>query len=60
MGGWNEGSITYSSVVNSPSLRTTFVNSIYDFVIRNKFDGFDFDWEYPALRGGIASDKVIL
>ena len=32
MGGWNEGSTTYSAVFNNPSTRTTLVNNIYDFI----------------------------
>lgn len=78
MGGWNEGSATYSAVsgnsfllvkstnkLRSPqvaaskSRRATFVNSVYDFLIKYGFDGFDFDWEYPGVRLGSApQDKV--
>lgn len=38
-------------------MRATLVDSVYDFVSRNGFDGFDFDWEYPGLRGGNPTDK---
>ncbi|KAL0278401.1 UNVERIFIED_CONTAM: hypothetical protein PYX00_000231 [Menopon gallinae] len=57
IGGWNEGSETYSHVVNNPQLRAVMVNSIYDFAVKYKFDGFDLDWEYPAQRGGKPSDR---
>lgn len=60
MGGWNEGSTTYSQVVASSTARATFVTSVYNFLERYGFDGFDLDWEYPGLRGGAAQDKVIL
>lgn len=58
MGGWNEGSETYSKVTNNPTLRAKMVNSVYEFVTKWKFDGFDLDWEYPAQRGGAASDNA--
>ena len=60
MGGWNEGSERYSRVINDPTRRTRLVNSVYDFLVQHRFDGFDFDWEYPAERGGAASDYVSL
>ncbi|XP_023723097.2 acidic mammalian chitinase [Cryptotermes secundus] len=57
IGGWNEGSASYSSVVNDASRRAAFVNNIVKFVGEYGFDGFDLDWEYPAQRGGAATDK---
>jgi chitinase len=45
-------------VVNDASRRAAFVNNIVDFVREYGFDGFDLDWEYPAQRGGAATDKV--
>ncbi|XP_069678524.1 acidic mammalian chitinase-like [Periplaneta americana] len=58
IGGWNEGSTTYSQVVNSASLRSAFVNNIVNFVKQYEFDGFDLDWEYPCQRGGASTDKA--
>lgn len=57
IGGWNEGSVTYSRVVGSAKLRKAFVNNAVQFVQKYNFDGLDFDWEYPNQRGGKAADK---
>ncbi|XP_033215021.1 probable chitinase 2 [Belonocnema kinseyi] len=57
MGGWNEGSDNYTKAVTDPILREKLVNNILKFVTKYEFSGFDLDWEYPAQRGGIPSDK---
>lgn len=46
-------------MVSDPSQRAKFTASVVDFLLKYNFDGFDFDWEYPANRGGVPSDKVI-
>lgn len=56
MGGWNEGSVKYSKVVANSALRATFVRSVFDFLEKHDFDGFDLDWEYPNQRGGAPAD----
>lgn len=43
-----------------PAKRSVFVDSVVKFLIKYNFDGFDFDWEYPANRGGVPQDKVTL
>lgn len=58
IGGWNEGSTRFSTMVWSASRRATFIQSTITFVQTYGFDGFDLDWEYPAQRGGAATDKV--
>ncbi|GAB0090565.1 Glyco_hydro_18 domain-containing protein [Sergentomyia squamirostris] len=57
MGGWNEGSVQYSNVANSPTLRAAMVNNVVAFCKQYGFDGFDLDWEYPGLRGGASTDR---
>lgn len=58
IGGWNQGSTSFSLVCNNDTLRAVLVNNIFDYITTNNLDGIDIDWEYPAQRGGIASDKV--
>ncbi len=48
----------FLQVMRDPTKRRRLVDSIHSFLKRWGFDGFDFDWEYPARRGGIASDAV--
>lgn len=57
IGGWNEGSATYSKVAGDPVLRANFVEAAATFVRKYGFNGLDFDWEYPNQRGGAPEDK---
>ncbi|XP_033213929.1 chitinase-like protein 3 [Belonocnema kinseyi] len=57
MGGWGEVSDNYTKVVTDRILREKLVNNIVEFVTNYEFSGLDLDWEYPAQRGGIPSDK---
>ncbi|XP_043513042.1 probable chitinase 2 [Frieseomelitta varia] len=56
IGGWNEGSKNYSDLVSSPKQRSTFINSVVNFLGKYNFNGFDLDWEYPG-SGGILEDR---
>ncbi|XP_063384902.1 chitinase-3-like protein 1 [Cydia fagiglandana] len=57
IGGWVESSDNFSPVVNDDALRANFVRNLYEYIDTNGFDGLDLDWEYPAQRGGLESDK---
>ncbi|XP_064103794.1 acidic mammalian chitinase-like [Macrobrachium nipponense] len=57
IGGWNEGSEDYSVMAADPWKRTKFLNSVVRLINKYGFDGLDFDWEYPAARGGVPEDK---
>lgn len=58
VGGWNEGSTKYSNIASSATKRAVFIASALAMVQKYDLDGFDLDWEYPALRGGSTADKV--
>ena len=57
IGGWNEGSTTFSQVSGDPVTRARFVQNVVNFLKQYNFDGLDVDWEYPNQRGGQPSDK---
>jgi chitinase len=50
VGGWT-WSGAFSDAVLTEQSRARFVASAVDFVRRHDLDGFDVDWEYPALPG---------
>ncbi|KAG1739311.1 glycoside hydrolase family 18 protein [Suillus lakei] len=50
IGGWG-GSIYFSSDVATAENRTSFVNTVIDFVEEYDLDGVNFDWEYPNSKG---------
>jgi len=50
VGGWT-GSQYFSTAVATPQSRTAFVKTLTNFVQKFKFDGIDFDWEYPNHQG---------
>ena len=47
----------FVGVSNSAAARKKFCATAKTFLQKNKFDGLDFDWEYPAQRGGTPDDK---
>ncbi|XP_065348578.1 chitinase-3-like protein 1 [Cloeon dipterum] len=58
VGGSGTSSTTFSSICNDVTVRATFVNNLFDFVVSYKFNGLDVDWEYPTQKGGIPADKA--
>ena len=47
----------YSRMAASPETRKNFVENALKFVQKHKFNGLDFDWEYPTRFGGSPIDK---
>jgi chitinase len=50
VGGWTHGSGPFSVMVNNPTSRAAFVQNAKKYIVQNKFDGLDLDWEYPGSR----------
>ncbi|XP_059612620.1 chitinase-3-like protein 1 [Phlebotomus argentipes] len=55
IGGWNEGTQTFSSVANDGTKVLRFVKNCLDFLQKYNFDGLTLDWEYPGQREGSRS-----
>ena len=48
IGGWNNGDDSaFEALAANAGTRTTFVNSVVNFVNQYGLDGVDMDWEYP-------------
>lgn len=56
VGGWNLGSKIFSEMVHNVTSRKTFVKTTVEFLLANKFNGLDLDWEYPGSRNGSQID----
>ncbi|VDN45300.1 unnamed protein product [Gongylonema pulchrum] len=56
-GGYNFGSEIFTAVAKSDTKRKNFIDSAIAFLRKNKFDGFDLDWEYPL---GVAKEHANL
>lgn len=50
LGGWG-GCDLCSNVFNDPIKTKKFVRSVKYFLNAHQLDGFDFDWEYPVVKG---------
>jgi len=57
VGGWNLGTVQFSSIARSAASRTEFAKNAVAFIRKHNFDGLDNDWEYPGSRGSPAADK---
>lgn len=58
IGGWNEGSNKYSTMVSTSHNRKQFVDSVLAFLKRFDLDGLDLDWEYPAMKAAGEADRT--
>lgn len=47
LGGWGHEA-GFIPVATNPVIRSTFIESLMNFVIQNGYDGVDLDWEFPT------------
>uniref|UniRef100_A0AAG5DLM8 Chitinase n=1 Tax=Anopheles atroparvus TaxID=41427 RepID=A0AAG5DLM8_ANOAO len=58
LGGPSTSSKTFSRVVSELALRQAAVGTIINFLTQKyQFDGLDFYWQYPVLKGGNPEDR---
>ncbi|UJR15985.1 hypothetical protein I4U23_002904 [Adineta vaga] len=60
VGGWNMKSYAFSIMVHDSAKRRRFIFDTINFLHKHNFDGFEVDWEYPSIRGGLPDDKYYL
>ncbi|XP_049943197.1 chitotriosidase-1-like [Schistocerca serialis cubense] len=57
VGGWNEGSVKYSTMASTATSRSAFATNAVSFLQQYGFKGLQLDWQYPGQRGGSAADR---
>ncbi|XP_011307753.1 acidic mammalian chitinase isoform X1 [Fopius arisanus] len=56
-GAANSVGANYSKMVSTKQSRNEFIDSAVDVLKEYNLDGLDIDWEYPAFKGGVPSDR---
>ncbi|XP_055611238.1 endochitinase-like [Uranotaenia lowii] len=59
VGGWNENSTVFSTMMATKSARANFIRSVVKLLDSFQLDGFNFQWLWPGHRerGGSSRDK---
>ncbi|MCL4142800.1 UNVERIFIED_CONTAM: hypothetical protein GTU68_055264 [Idotea baltica] len=57
IGGASKKSVVFSQMAADSYSRTTFIDSVINYLQFYSFDGLDLMWEYPANNGGSDEDK---
>ncbi|KAK9503979.1 hypothetical protein O3M35_010428 [Rhynocoris fuscipes] len=52
IGGWIEGSKTFSRIAAMSERREKFADSVVMFLRKHNFDGINLDWQFPGFREG--------
>lgn len=60
IGGPNEHTEIYSTMVSSAELQLVFAEAMVEFLKRHELDGLDFMWENPDQSGEMPVDKVCI
>ena len=50
LGGYNAGGERFSNMASTASNRASFISSLLLYILDNRLDGMDLDWEFPGAQ----------
>jgi chitinase len=59
LGGANSSSV-FASVAAAIDTRTAFVNNLVTYIVKNHYDGADFDWEQPSSSADSVNELALM
>ncbi|KAM6168280.1 oviduct-specific glycoprotein [Erethizon dorsatum] len=57
IGGWNFGTLRFTTMLSTFANRKKFIDSVISFLRTHSFDGLDLFFLYPGLRGSLVRDR---